>query len=190
MTRLECLKAELDRLIDEAARIELCMGKQYIPQELNDRCTQLRRDIRSMEMENERILRIRKNAEDILKNAGLVEGKLGWHLETVDESEEEVLVITMETSGSGAVIRFYATYANCDDCHSWHKKELFIITQNDWMINSDSMIDLLRVINADAPEGMKHFRMAQFNATIDRIKTAITKTGLKERTHREKIVIS
>lgn len=190
MKRIEVLKAELDRLIDEAARIELCMGRKYIPQELNDRCTQLRRDIRSMEMENERILRIRKNAEEILKAAGLEEGKYGWQLETVDESEDEVLVVTIETSGTGTVVRFYCTYANTDECHNWHKKELFIITSDDWMINSDSLIDMLRMISADAPDGMKHFRLAQINATIDRIKAAMAATGLKERTHCEKITVS
>lgn len=190
MARLECLKEELEQLTDEAARIELCMGRKYIPQELNDRCTQLRRDIRSMELENERILRIRKNAEEILKAAGLEEGENGWRLETVDESEDEILAVTIETSGTGTVVRLYCTYANTDECHNWHKKELFIITDNDWMINLDSMIDMLRSISADAPDGMKHFRLAQINATIDHIKTAIAATGLKERTHCEKITVS
>lgn len=191
MKRIDCLRNELDNLVDQAARIELCFGTKYVPEELTNRCAQLRRDIRSLELENERILRIRKNAEEILKAAGLEEGKNGWQLSTVDpDNEDEILAITLETSGTGTVVRFYCTYVHMDECHNWHKKELFIITQDDWIMNINSEIDLLRAINADAPESMKHFRLAQFNATIDRIKTAIAATGLKERTHCEKITVS
>ena len=191
MKRIECLKAELDKLLDEVVKIETAFGRKYIPEGMTSRVDQLRKDIRSMELEAERIEKIRHLGETILREAGLEEREHGWVLSDVDDSEDEILGITMDTSGSGAVIRFYATYANLDECHNWHKKEMFIIS-NDWMLNADSVIDLLRAINADAPDGMKYFRLAQFNATVDRIKIVLNGKSIPERGqgHRENIIIS
>lgn len=184
MTRIECFKAELEKLMDEMAKIERCFGSRRIPEELTERINQLRKDIRSMELETEQINKIRHLGETILREAGLEEREHGWVLSDVEDSDDEILAVTMDTSGSGAVIRFYATYANLDECHTWHKKEMFIIS-NDWWLNSDSMIDLLRAINADAPDGMKYFRLAQFNATVDRIKIVLNGKSIPERGHRE-----
>ncbi len=190
MTRIECFKAELEKLMDEMAKIERCFGSRRIPEELTERINQLRKDIRSMELETERIEKIRNLGETILREAGLEEREHGWVLSDVEDSEDEILAVTMDTSSSGCVIRFYCTYANLDECHNWHKKEMFIIS-NDWMLNADSVIDLLRAINADAPDGMKYFRLAQFNTTVDSIKIVLNGKSIPERGHREeKITVS
>ena len=190
MTRIECLKDELDKLMDEVVKIETAFGRKYIPEEITSRCDQLRRDIRAMEIEAKRIEQIRHLGETILREAGLEEREHGWVLSDVEDSEDEILAVTMDTSGSGCVIRFYCTYANLDECHNWHKKEMFIIS-NDWMLNANSVIDLLRAINADAPDGMKYFRLAQFNATCDNIKSALKNSDIPERGHREgKMIVS
>lgn len=184
--RLECLKEELLQLTDEADRIGRCLGAKWIPEEIKERIKRIRIDIKSMELEEERINKMRHLGETILREAGLEEREHGWVLSDVEDSDDEILAVTCDTSCSGCVLRLYCTYVHLDECHNWHKKEMFIIS-SDWMLNTDSTIDILRAINADAPDGQKYFRLAQFNATVERIKLVLNGKSIPERgNHNEK----
>lgn len=114
MTNIEMLRTQLNVIKEEISKIEKSYGKQYVPESLKTKRDDLRLQINSMEIEEERISKakaFRDNLAETLKFVRIDKDVYRSGISSVSKN----IVIRMTVTTNGKAIRVYVHTDKADN---------------------------------------------------------------------------
>lgn len=195
MTRLECMKAELDNLKKQHQLIVGHFGKAACPVDLEQRIMKLQNDIKELEADKNRQTEFVKFVEGVCITAGLKKISDGeFRKNSLYEDEVKVKYdkdpdddkfrVKTVTVGDYSIGEISACY------HRQHgdtgevvdsQRVIFKITKTSYSFSKDAYDIMLKFIRMHAPEEVSYFREAEYKWSITRLREVFSQQGMIER---------